>query len=235
MTKRSAARGGLRYHPGAPGSNHGPEGPQAVASGCPEVGRRRRNGYGGACRRRGNRAGPGPIRRHETTVSRLGFPRDRTRADDAAGAHAPSHRRTSGPGAHGVDQPLLFEYDRRSWASAKLRSTTAAVRTTAAPATGAGHVPGADAHADDSRPRWYWRRRSGRPGGAARAGRRSRDRLGHPPMRGLLSVSARSRGHVPVPGPAGAERSGAHCRHARWHRGVRQLAHRRPGRVDGHL
>ena len=62
---------------------------------------------------------------------------------------------------------------------------------------------------------------------------RPRVRVGHAAVRLLLPVPARPRRHVPVPRTPGPRRSRADRRHARRHAGVRQLAHRRPGRADG--
>ena len=56
----------------------------------------------------------------------------------------------------------------------------------------------------DSGSRRCRHRRSRRPGGATRAGRRPRLRVGHAAVRVLLSVPARPRGHVSVPRPAGS-------------------------------
>ena len=78
-------------------------------------------------------------------------------------------------------------------------------------------------------------RRGGRPRRASRPGRRSRLRIGHAPVRRLLSVPARPRGHVSVPRPAGSRRSRADRGHERRHTGVCQLTHRRARREDGDL
>ena len=90
------------------------------------------------------------------------------------------------------------------------------------------HAGGHRQHGAHPGPRRHRRRGSGRPRGAARAGGRSRLRVGHAAVRLVLPLPARARRHLPAAraqprvGPDSGRGS------ARRHAGLLQLAHRRP-------
>ena len=123
-------------------------------------------------------------------------------------------QRTPGRRPDRSDEPLLLEYHERPRAAGRFRRA-------------------AVADGDHRGTRRRRRRRSRRIRGAARAGRRSRLRVGNPAVRQLLSMPARPGGHVPVSRPAGPQRPRAHRRDARRHARLRQLTHRRPRGTDG--
>ena len=153
--------------------------------------------------------------------------------------------RPSGRRPHGSDQPLLLERRGGARAASEHRaaagaSTRASSRRAASECSGGRarrrrRVRQAQSDGVDPGPWRRRRRRGGRSGGPARAGGRSRLRLGHAAMRRLLSVPARPERHVPVPRTSGPGRPGGDGGHARRHAGVCELAHRRTGGADGHV